>query len=211
VELLVDAYHAVNVVPFSLRREGLTSAYVVGGGYKYCQLGEGNAFLRVPRDCALQPVISGWFAEFATLAAAPAGGKASRAGGAARFAGATYDPVSHYRAAAVFEFFDSVGLDVAHLRSVSQRQLARLTDGFDKLDLDPARIDRNREAPLSEYGGFLVLDTPHAPAICRGLRKRGVWTDHRDRGLRLGPAPYVSDEQLDDALAQLAEVTCELG
>ncbi len=54
VELLVDAYHALNVVPFALRTSGLTDAYVVGGGYKYCQLGEGNCFLRVPdrRCCA---------------------------------------------------------------------------------------------------------------------------------------------------------------
>src|SRR5947207_3631949 len=33
-ELLVDAYHALNVVPFSLIAEGLQHAYVVGGGYK---------------------------------------------------------------------------------------------------------------------------------------------------------------------------------
>ncbi|HZL85504.1 MAG TPA: kynureninase, partial [Candidatus Krumholzibacteria bacterium] len=31
-ELLVDAYHALNVVPFSLVEEGLQRAYVVGGG-----------------------------------------------------------------------------------------------------------------------------------------------------------------------------------
>jgi kynureninase len=47
--LLVDAYHALNVVPFSLTEERLERAYVVGGGYKYCQLGPGNAFLRFPR------------------------------------------------------------------------------------------------------------------------------------------------------------------
>ncbi|MGH9361116.1 MAG: kynureninase, partial [Thermoanaerobaculia bacterium] len=38
-ELLVDAYHALNVVPFPLRALGLDGAWVVGGGYKYCQLG----------------------------------------------------------------------------------------------------------------------------------------------------------------------------
>ncbi|RMH20522.1 MAG: kynureninase, partial [Gemmatimonadetes bacterium] len=31
--LLVDAYHAVNAVPFSVRGEGLETAFVVGGGY----------------------------------------------------------------------------------------------------------------------------------------------------------------------------------
>src|SRR4029077_14862034 len=44
--LLIDAYHALDVVPFTLRGAGLAEAFVVGGGYKYCQLGEGNCFLR---------------------------------------------------------------------------------------------------------------------------------------------------------------------
>ena len=34
-ELLVDAYHALDVVPFSLQRDRLLEACVVGGGYKY--------------------------------------------------------------------------------------------------------------------------------------------------------------------------------
>ena len=66
-ELLVDAYHALNAVPFSVREQGLERAFVIGGGYKYCQLGEGNAFLRYPRDCRLRPVITGWYAEFDAL------------------------------------------------------------------------------------------------------------------------------------------------
>jgi len=49
-ELLVDAYHQMNVVPCDLERDGLDDAFVVGGGYKYCQLGEGNCFLRVPPE-----------------------------------------------------------------------------------------------------------------------------------------------------------------
>ena len=74
-ELLVDAYHSLNAVPFSVVETGLEGAFVVGGGYKYCQLGEGNCFLRFPRDCKLRPVLTGWFAEFGTLAA-EAGGEA---------------------------------------------------------------------------------------------------------------------------------------
>ncbi len=62
--LVLDAYHQLNAVPFSLRRSGLEDAYVVGAGYKYCQLGEGNGFLRFPPDCDLRPVATGWFAEF---------------------------------------------------------------------------------------------------------------------------------------------------
>src|SRR6266511_3058993 len=95
-ELLVDAYHALNVVPFALREQGLEGAYVVGGGYKYCQLGGGNGFLRISPDCALRPVVTGWFSEFSDLADAPAGGPVRYGPGAARFAGATYDPTCHY-------------------------------------------------------------------------------------------------------------------
>jgi selenocysteine lyase/cysteine desulfurase len=43
-QLLVDAYHHLNVVPFDIRLLGLEEAFVTGGGYKYCQLGEGNCF-----------------------------------------------------------------------------------------------------------------------------------------------------------------------
>ena len=65
--LLVDAYHHLNVVPFDLGSNGLDDAFVTGGGYKYCQLGEGNAFLRVPPDTRMRPVLTGWFASFDTL------------------------------------------------------------------------------------------------------------------------------------------------
>jgi len=86
-ELLVDAYHALNAIPFSLRVEGLEGAYVVGGGYKYCQLGPGNAFLRFPADTTVQPVVTGWFSEFTDLTKAPSG-RVEYGPGPARFAGA---------------------------------------------------------------------------------------------------------------------------
>lgn len=90
-ELLVDAYHSLNVVPFSLRKEYLEGAFVVGGGYKYCQLGEGNCFLRFPKDCEMRPLVTGWFSEFDTLAAENPD-KVRYGIGPARFSGSTYDP-----------------------------------------------------------------------------------------------------------------------
>jgi kynureninase len=123
--LLVDAYHHLNVVPFSIREAGLETAFVTGGGYKYCQLGEGNAFLRVPRDTELRPVLTGWFAEFGALGDGARDDAVAYGTGAQRFAGATYDPVSHYRAAAVFDFFLEQGLTPELLRQVSQQQVGR--------------------------------------------------------------------------------------
>ena len=126
--------------------------------------------------------------------------------GAARFAGATYDPTSHYRAAAVFDFFARQRLAPELLRRVSQHQIGRLAAGFDALDADPRVISRDRETPLQEIGGFLVLRSPRAPAICRSLAARGVRADSRGETLRMGPAPYLSDRQLDDAIGILGEV-----
>lgn len=205
-ELLVDTYHQLNIVPFSLEEAGLTAAYAVGGGYKYAQLGEGNCVLWVPEGRRARPVITGWFAEFDALAeAGTRGGEVAYGRGAARFAGATYDPTSHYRAAEVFEFFRDLGLTPELLRSVSQHQVGLLVEGFDRLDADPLLIRRDRTVPLAELAGFLVLESPIADRLCDELRQRGVMTDYRGHRLRLGPAPYLSDLQLRDAIACLDE------
>jgi kynureninase len=209
-ELLVDAYHALNVVPFSLVTERLEEAYVVGGGYKYCQLGEGNAFLRLPADCALRPVITGWFSEFGLLSTSPAPGQVPYGPGPARFAGATYDPTSQYRAAAVFEFFQQQGLSPAVLREVSQHQVGLLARKFDDLGLDPRIIARDRSVPLEQLGGFLALRAPQAGDLCRALRQRSVWTDYRSETLRLGPAPYLSDRQLEETVGRLHQAVAEV-
>ena len=178
--LLVDAYHALNVVPFSLTEERLERAYVVGGGYKYCQLGPGNAFLRFPADSDLRPVVTGWFSEFTALSKAPAGGRVVYDPGPARFAGATYDFTSHYRGAAVFQFFQEQKLTPQKLRELSQHQLEILSGST-----------RN-----DAIGGFLALLAPRAGKIQSALRKKNIWTDYRGDMLRVGPAPYVTDAQL---------------
>jgi len=205
-ELLVDAYHALNVVPFSLRAEGLSDAFVVGGGYKYCQLGEGNCFLRFPPDRALRPAITGWFSEFSLLAATREQGQVPYPDGPDRFAGATYDPTSHYRASEVLDFYVEQGLTPQLLREVSQHQVGLLAKRFDALDANPSLITRDRSVGLDGIGGFLALRTPRARGFCDALRDRGVHTDYRGGVLRLGPAPYLSDRQLETAMDALREL-----
>ncbi len=206
VALVLDVYHQLAVVPFSLRERGLEDAFAVGGGYKYCQLGEGNAFLRLPPDCKLRPVVTGWFAEFGELERGGRPGAVGYAEGPARFAGATYDPVSHYRAASVFEFFERHGLEPELLRRVSRHQVDRLAERFDALDLDPAVVRRDVSLPLDRVGGFLALRAPEADRLRAELRRLGVRTDSRGTTLRLGPAPYLRDDQLDSAIEALGAV-----
>jgi len=192
-ELLVDAYHTLNAVPFSLPVEGLEGAYVVGGGYKYCQLGPGNAFLRFPADCALRPVITGWFSEFTDLMKAPSG-RVEYGAGPARFAGATYDFTSHYRGAAVFRFFEEQRLTPERLRELNQQQNTLLA----------VSLGVHNEVPMNSIGGFMAFRANNPAQLHAELRKKNVWTDYRGQMLRLGPAPYITDAQLEEAVRALA-------
>jgi kynureninase len=210
-ELLVDAYHALGVVPFPIVELALTSAWVTGGGYKYLQLGEGNCFLRVPPHATrLRPVVTGWFAEFGALAEEKATGQIGYTEGADRFAGATYDPTSHYRAARVFEFFSQQGLTAEFLRQVSLHQSRLLASAFDELGAPDEVITRDRSAPRDSFGGFLALRAPRAAYLQRALAARGVHTDCRGDHLRIGPALYLSDEQLSTAIGVLGDVLTDV-
>jgi kynureninase len=184
VELLVDVYHAFGVMRVPLPE----TVWIIGGGYKYLQLGEGNCFLRLPPHAdELRPRFTGWFSEFAELAADKRPGAVEYPKGGMRFAGATYDPTSHYRAARVFDFFAEQGLTPEALRENYIRQTTLLADA---LDVPGARED---------YGGFLALEVPNAEELSRLLANDGVMTDSRGRYLRLGPAPYLADSQLEAA------------
>lgn len=204
--LLVDAYHQLNVVPFDVRAMGLEAAFVTGGGYKYCQLGEGNCFLRVPPATRLRPVLTGWFAEFQAVETADSQpGAVSYPAGAAAFAGATYDPTSHYRAAAVFDFHRAQELTPERLRGISVHQVGLLENAIAALDLDPSKA-RVVAIASDRRAGFLAIQSPHAARMARALREFAVFADSRGDILRLGPAPYVSDDQLREAAAKLSRV-----
>lgn len=206
VELLVDAYHALGPVPFPIHDLGLSPAWVTGGGYKYLQLGEGNCFLRLPAHAAgLRPVVTGWFAELDELDAGPGGGRVGYAPGALAYAGATYDPTSHYRGARVLRFFAEQGLTPDLLRASYQHQLAVLARAVDALDADPGMLHRDRDVPLEQLGGFLALRSPQARRLVEALAARGVAADSRGDVLRLGPAPYLCDAQLEAAVGALGD------
>ncbi len=205
-ELLVDAYHAMGAIPFDLPDNGLDGAFVVGGGYKYLQLGEGNCFLRTPPGCEMRPVITGWFSEFAELADEKTPGEVRYGKGFARFAGSTFDPTSQYRAAAVMDFFETQGLTPSFLREMSLHQVGVLESTFRGLDLDPAVVRLDDSVGPEGRGGFLALECSDAGSLSAGLREHEVRTDFRGTWLRFGPAPYHTDDQLRQAMEALGEV-----
>ncbi len=181
-------------MPFSLKKEGLERAYIVGGGYKYCKLGPGNAFLRFPADTTLRPVFTGWFSEFTDLSKAPSG-RVEYGPGPARFAEATYDFTSHYRGARVFKFFEEQELTVQRLRELSLQQIRTLTNGGCIASVNSG-----------DLGGFLAIAEPRSSSLHAALRAANIWTDYRANVLRLGPAPYVNESQLSAASETLGQL-----
>jgi selenocysteine lyase/cysteine desulfurase len=197
---LVDAYHAFNTVPIDW---GSTkeSLFVTAGGYKYAAFGEGICFLRIPSGTTLRPVDTGWFADFAGLE----GERSSSVGygpGGARFSGATFDATPFYRAHAVLAHWERFGLDVPALRAISLRQTQRIIARLDEAGLGErvvsSRVDERR-------GPFVSVRVPHAHDVVLRLRGRGVFTDSRGDLLRLGPAPYLTDDEIDTGTSAAAE------
>jgi selenocysteine lyase/cysteine desulfurase len=189
---LVDAYHAFNVVllEWGPAKDRL---FVTAGGYKYAAFGEGICWLRVPRGCELRPVYTGWFADFGALSG-ERGGEVTYGPGGARFSGATFDPTAFYRAEAVLDHWDRFGLTPARLRAISLRQTGRIIQRFDAAGLGD-RVITPRES--DRRGGFVAIHAEEAASIVGRLRDRGVLVDSRGSLLRLGPAPYLTDAEID--------------
>ena len=199
-QLLVDSYHAFNVVPFAVSDLG-GELFVVGGGYKYAQWGEGCCFLRVPSAFEGRPIYTGWFSDFDGLSA-PRDGRPVQYGPrpAERFAGSTYDPTSHYRARRVARFFDEQGLDVDTLRRISLTQTSQLIEGLAGFDVRTPKSDEAR-------GGFVSVHLENASEVSTALAARGIHTDVRGSLLRLGPAPYTTASEIEVALQALRSVS----
>lgn len=200
---IVDAYHAFNVVPLDWG-PAKDHVFATAGGYKYAGFGEGLCWLRVPPDCQLRPVDTGWFADFASLGKprpAP-GGRVTYGPGGARFAGATFDASLFYRAEAVLAHWDRFGLDVSALRALSTSRTRRIIRCIDEAGLGE-RIVSPRED--DRRGGFVTLRSREAGAVVDRLRARGVFADARADLLRLGPAPFSTDAEIDAGVAATVE------
>ena len=207
MELVIDAYHALGAMPFVLAEHGLSDAFVVGAGYKYLQWGEGNGYLRLPPHAHdLRPVVTGWFAEFVDLSGPTSAWSVPYPPGGDAFATATYDVTSNYRAARVLDFFAEQELTPERLRASYRRQVDLLARLVDELALPDEVLTRDRDTPLDRFGAFLAVRSPHAGAIRQELARRGVSTDSRGTTLRLGPAPYLSDAQIEAAIHELGVV-----
>ena len=210
IPLLIDDYHGTNVVPLSLKEADLEDCFILIGGYKYLQWGEANCFLRFPKDCEYRPAITGWFASFSSLDKPRENTPVEYDYSNQRFASATYDPSSQYRAAKVVEFFKEQGLTPEVLRSQYIQKVELLRKYFLKKGLKPEIIRLTHNRSIEKNGGFLSLTSPYARKIQARLLAQNVFTDARGQILRFGPAPYTTHDQIVQVIESLDQVLNEL-
>jgi len=210
IPVMIDDYHGTNVVPLSIRESGLEDCFILIGGYKYLQWGEGNCFLRFPKNCEYRPAVTGWFAAFNALEKPRTDSPTEYDDGNQRFATGTYDSSSQFRAAKVVEFFREQELTPPVLRNQYLTQVELLKNLFLEKKFDPGVIRLTHTKALINNGGFLSLTSPHARKIREALLVKNIFTDARGEILRFGPAPYTTEEQIHRAVDELEQTVKEI-
>jgi kynureninase len=195
--VVLDAYQSAGIVPLDVT--ALAVDFAVGGSVKWLCGGPGNGWLYVRPDLAdrLRPTATGWQAHARPFAFEE---ELVYAHGAARFLTGTPNVPAHYAGTAGYDLVEEVGVE--RIRANSLRQTAWLIELADEAGFEVASPrDPARRA------GTVTVAVPEFPAVHRELTERGVLCDFRpDAGIRLGPHFFTADEELERAIAEIAEI-----
>jgi selenocysteine lyase/cysteine desulfurase len=191
--VVVDGYHAFMALERPFGPESASSAFYLGGGYKYAMAGEGCAFMHAPPRFGSRPPITGWFAEFEDLSL-PAG-QVGYAPDAARFTGATFDDSGLYRFNAVQRMLQENELDTRRISALVRALQSQLIDTLADTVLDQAELLN----PVDEtaHGRFLAFRGPHAQRWRAELQAMNCVTDVRGDVLRIGFGLYHDHEDVE--------------
>lgn len=195
--VLLDAYHAVGVIPVDVVALGVD--FYMGGVLKWLCGGPGGCFLWVSpgQSAALRPVLTGWqahqrpFAFESSLAPAE---------GAWRWLGGTPTVPALYAAIDGPTIIGEAGLPA--IRAKSQRQTARLIALADARGFS-VHAPRDPE----RRGGTVAFDVPNGPAVAQALLSRDIVIDYRPgAGIRVAPHFYTTDEELEAAVTAIDDI-----
>ena len=197
--VVVDGYHAFMAIARPFTRGAASSAFYLGGGYKYAMAGEGCAFLHAPSGFGPRPPITGWYAEFEDLSLPP--GTVGYANDARRFLGATFDPSALYRFNAVQAMLRENDLSTETISAHVAALQARFLDAL------PATALKNAELlnPLdgAAHARFLAFRSPDAQRWHEQLLANDCITDVRGDVLRIGFAIYHDDSDVERLIHHL--------
>ncbi len=196
--VVIDGYHAFMAIERPFGKGAASSAFCLGGGYKYAMSGEGCAFMHAPPGFLLRPPITGWFAEFEDLSLPP--GSIGYASDARRFLGATFDPSALYRFNAVRRTLAEHDLTTAAISAHCHRLQEQLLANIEDTALSGAELLN----PIGSqpHARFLAFRSVDAPRWYSQLKARNCITDVRGEVLRIGFGLY-QDEGDVEHLVQL--------
>jgi selenocysteine lyase/cysteine desulfurase len=195
----IDGYHGFMALPTDFGALA-SRAFYLAGGYKYAMAGEGACFMHCPPGLAPRPRDTGWFAGFGALTA-PQDGSVGYGTDGSRFLGATFDPSGLWRLAAVFDWADAIGLEIADIHAhVHSLQFLFLREIRDVAPLRQARLVTPIE---DEHGHFLTFETPRAAALHDRLATDHIITDVRGNRIRFGFGCYHAAEEIAPAVERI--------
>ncbi|MBX3112065.1 MAG: aminotransferase class V-fold PLP-dependent enzyme [Fimbriimonadaceae bacterium] len=197
-QVLVDAYHAVGVLPYAVGQ----ADFAMGGSYKYLRGGPGCCWLAVhPRHLASggpRTLDTGWFAKADTFGYARPE-KTERKPGGDGWLESTPAVLPVFQARAGLEFTRQIGPD--RLRDHGLRMSRRLRAKF----LD-AGIPVLGGEDADQFGAFVCVGHPAPSSAAQEMRENGVNTDARGAFVRFGPDILTTDDELDVAVRVAAKV-----
>jgi selenocysteine lyase/cysteine desulfurase len=200
--VIIDGYHAFMALAEPFGAAAASSAFYLGGGYKYAMAGEGCAFMHAPAAFALRPPVTGWFAEFEDLGLPP--GKVGYAADARRFLGATFDASGLYRFNAVQRVLQANGLTTERVSKHTAALQKQVLAGIAETRLEGAEL-------LNPLGGgpharFLAFRSPRAQQWYEELKTRTCITDVRGDVLRIGFGIYQDESDVERLLSLLRDL-----
>jgi kynureninase len=195
--LLVDAYHAIGVLPVNVA--AMRADFVIGGSYKYLRGGPGAAFLYISPtalESGLQPIDIGWFAKEKPFFYERPNPPRFAPGGDG-FLESTPPVLTYYQARAGQQL--TLALGVERIRAYALDRLSRLERCLAEAGIAAQGADH-------QHGAFLTIEHADATSLANELEHRGITTDARGPYLRLSPDYLTTDNQMGETATMLAFV-----
>jgi kynureninase len=195
--VLLDAYQSAGAVPLDVTALGV--AFATGGSVKWLCGGPGAGWLYVRPDLIgeLEPAFVGWQGHARPFAFEP---ELEYAGGIARFLTGTPNVPALYAATAGYDVIEEVGVERIRERSLG------LTDLLIRL-ADEAGYEVTSQRDQARRGASVTVRVPGFEGVHKELAEREILCDFRpDVGLRLGPHFFNTEDELEFAVGQIAEI-----
>lgn len=194
----LDTYQSTGAVPVDV--SGWDVDFAVGGVLKWLCGGPGVAYLYVKPELApsLEPALTGWMSHTRPFDFDP--GPIERDTGARRFVNGTPAIVALRACRPGLEIVSRVGVEA--IRANSIRQTRRIIEAADEHGwiVNSPRDDARR-------GGTVSVMVPDCETVSRELLARDILIDFRPgAGIRLSPHFYTTDDEIDHAVATIAEI-----